>query len=62
MHVVLAVSEVERAYAFYHEVFGWSRTSSGPASTRSSCSPATTGSAFTGATAARSLQARSPQS
>jgi uncharacterized protein len=23
MHVVLAVSDVERAYAFYHEVFGW---------------------------------------
>jgi catechol 2,3-dioxygenase-like lactoylglutathione lyase family enzyme len=23
MHVVLAVSDVERAYAFYREVFGW---------------------------------------
>jgi catechol 2,3-dioxygenase-like lactoylglutathione lyase family enzyme len=22
MHVVLAVSDVERAYAFYHELFG----------------------------------------
>ena len=23
MHVVLAVSDVERAYAFYREIFGW---------------------------------------
>jgi catechol-2,3-dioxygenase len=23
MHVALAVSDVERAYAFYREIFGW---------------------------------------
>jgi predicted enzyme related to lactoylglutathione lyase len=23
MHVVLAVADVDRAFAFYHDVFGW---------------------------------------